>query len=77
MDGRVGAIRKALDGAGFEDIAIMSYAAKYCSGFYGPFREAAESAPRFGDRRSYQMILPMRARRFAKLSWTLPRALTW
>ena len=55
MDGRVGAIRKALDGAGFEDIAIMSYAAKYCSGFYGPFREAAESAPQFGDRRSYQM----------------------
>ena len=55
MDGRVGAIRKALDGSGFEDIAIMSYAAKYCSGFYGPFREAAESAPQFGDRRSYQM----------------------
>ena len=55
MDGRVGAIRKALDGAGFEDTAIMSYAAKYCSGFYGPFREAAESAPQFGDRRSYQM----------------------
>ncbi len=55
MDGRVGAIRTALDGAGFEDIAIMSYAAKYCSGFYGPFREAAESAPQFGDRRSYQM----------------------
>jgi porphobilinogen synthase len=55
MDGRVGAIRKALDTAGFEDIAIMSYAAKYCSGFYGPFREAAESAPQFGDRRSYQM----------------------
>jgi porphobilinogen synthase len=55
MDGRVGAIRKALDGAGFEDIAIMSYAAKYCSGFYGPFREAADSAPQFGDRRGYQM----------------------
>ena len=55
MDGRVGAIRKALDGAGFQDIAIMSYAAKYCSGFYGPFREAAESAPQFGDRRGYQM----------------------
>jgi porphobilinogen synthase len=55
MDGRVGAIRKALDGAEFEDIAIMSYAAKYCSGFYGPFREAAESAPQFGDRRGYQM----------------------
>jgi porphobilinogen synthase len=55
MDGRVGAIRKALDAAGFEDITIMSYAAKYCSGFYGPFREAAESAPQFGDRRGYQM----------------------
>jgi porphobilinogen synthase len=55
MDGRVGAIRKALDGAGFQDIAIMSYAAKYSSGFYGPFREAAESTPQFGDRRGYQM----------------------
>jgi len=55
MDGRVGAIRKELDGAGFPDVAIMSYAAKYCSGFYGPFREAAESAPQFGDRRGYQM----------------------
>jgi porphobilinogen synthase len=55
MDGRVGAIRKALDSAGFQDIAILSYAAKYCSGFYGPFREAAESAPQFGDRRGYQM----------------------
>ncbi len=55
MDGRVGAIRKALDGAGYQDIAIMSYAAKYCSGFYGPFREAAESTPQFGDRRGYQM----------------------
>ncbi|MGH9679631.1 MAG: porphobilinogen synthase, partial [Candidatus Acidiferrales bacterium] len=55
MDGRVGAIRKALDASGFQDTAIMSYAAKYCSGFYGPFREAAESAPQFGDRRGYQM----------------------
>jgi porphobilinogen synthase len=55
MDGRVGAIRKALDEAGFQDVTIMSYAAKYCSGFYGPFREAAESAPQFGDRRGYQM----------------------
>ena len=55
MDGRVGAIRKALDGAGYARAPIMSYAAKYCSGFYGPFREAAESAPQFGDRRSYQM----------------------
>jgi porphobilinogen synthase len=55
MDGRVGAIRRKLDEFGFEEIAILSYAAKYCSGFYGPFREAAESAPKFGDRRSYQM----------------------
>lgn len=55
MDGRVGAIRKALDSEGFAQIAIMSYAAKYASGFYGPFREAAESTPQFGDRRSYQM----------------------
>jgi porphobilinogen synthase len=55
MDGRVGAIRSALDGDGFEDIAILAYAAKYASAFYGPFREAAGSAPQFGDRRSYQM----------------------
>ena len=55
MDGRVGAIRKALDQNGFEQVAIMAYAAKYASGFYGPFREAAESTPQFGDRRSYQM----------------------
>jgi porphobilinogen synthase len=55
MDGRVGAIRTALDGAGFENTPILSYAAKYASGFYGPFREAADSAPQFGDRRSYQM----------------------
>ena len=55
MDGRVGAIRKALDDNGFPQIAIMAYAAKYASGFYGPFREAAESTPQFGDRRSYQM----------------------
>jgi porphobilinogen synthase len=55
MDGRVGAIRELLDAKGFEKIPIMSYAAKYASGFYGPFREAAESAPTFGDRRSYQM----------------------
>jgi porphobilinogen synthase len=55
MDGRVGAIREALDDTGFENIPIMAYAAKYASGFYGPFREAAESTPQFGDRRSYQM----------------------
>jgi porphobilinogen synthase len=55
MDGRVAAIRKKLDAHKFENIAILSYAAKYCSGFYGPFREAAQSTPQFGDRRSYQM----------------------
>jgi len=55
MDGRVAAIRTALDKNGFENTPIMSYAAKYASGFYGPFREAADSAPAFGDRRAYQM----------------------
>ncbi|HEY7515329.1 MAG TPA: porphobilinogen synthase [Vicinamibacteria bacterium] len=55
MDGRVGAIRRALDGAGRTDVVIVSYAAKYASAFYGPFREAAGSAPAFGDRRGYQM----------------------
>jgi porphobilinogen synthase len=58
MDGRVGAIRGALDGDGFERIPIVSYSAKYASAFYGPFREAAESTPAFGDRRSYQMDPP-------------------
>ena len=55
MDGMVGAIRTALDGAGFSHVPIMSYAAKFASSFYGPFREAAESTPQFGDRRAYQM----------------------
>ena len=55
MDGRIEAIRNALDAEGFENIPVLSYAAKYASGFYGPFREAADSAPQFGDRRSYQM----------------------
>ena len=55
MDGRVAAIRQRLDANSFADTAILSYAAKYCSGFYGPFREAAQSAPQFGDRASYQM----------------------
>src|SRR5918911_929562 len=55
MDGQVGAIREALDAEGFEQVAIMSYAVKYASAFYGPFREAADSAPAFGDRRAYQM----------------------
>ena len=58
MDGRVAAIRRALDAAGFVKTPILSYAAKYASVFYGPFREAAESAPQFGDRRSYQMDPP-------------------
>jgi porphobilinogen synthase len=55
MDGRVGAIRQALDEHGFQQIPIMAYSAKFASGFYGPFREAAGSTPQFGDRRSYQM----------------------
>ena len=55
MDGRVAAIRQALDGRGFKNTSIMAYSAKYASGYYGPFREAADSAPQFGDRRSYQM----------------------
>jgi len=55
MDGRVGAIRRALDGAGFSSLPILSYAAKFASGLYGPFRDAADSTPAFGDRRSYQM----------------------
>jgi porphobilinogen synthase len=58
MDGRVAAIRKALDGEGFTNVPIMSYAAKYASAFYGPFREAAGATPQFGDRRSYQMDPP-------------------
>ncbi len=55
MDGRVGAIREALDESGYEETPILAYSAKYASGFYGPFRDAAESAPQFGDRRAYQM----------------------
>ena len=58
MDGRVGAIRTALNDEGFDEVAIMAYSAKFASAFYGPFREAAESAPQFGDRRSYQMDPP-------------------
>jgi porphobilinogen synthase len=58
MDGQVAAIRQALDDAGHQDVAILSYAVKYASAFYGPFREAAESAPVFGDRRTYQLDPP-------------------
>jgi len=60
MDGRVGAIRSALDGSGFEQVAILAYAAKFASAYYGPFRDAAESTPAFGDRRAYQMDPPNR-----------------
>jgi porphobilinogen synthase len=72
MDGQVGAIREELDGAGFDQTAILAYAVKYASGFYGPFREAADSAPSFGDRRAYQMD-PANAReamREAELDYT-------
>ncbi len=55
MDGRIGAIRKALDGAGYGDVCILAYSAKYASAYYGPFRDALESAPRFGDKKTYQM----------------------
>jgi porphobilinogen synthase len=55
MDGRVGAMRQALDAEGFTDVSIMSYTAKYASAFYGPFRDALESAPKFGDKKTYQM----------------------
>ena len=58
MDGRVAAIRAALDEAGFINVPIMSYAVKYASSFYGPFRDAAEGAPKFGDRKTYQMDPP-------------------
>ena len=77
MDGMVGAIRAGLDAAGFAHLPIMSYAAKYASAFYGPFREAAESAPQFGDRRSYQMD-PAAAdgRPCAKSSSTWPKGPT-
>ncbi len=68
MDGRVQAIREALDQSGFADIPIMSYAAKHASGFYGPFREAAESTPQFGDRKSYQMD-PANAREAMREVW--------
>ncbi|MBW1806989.1 MAG: porphobilinogen synthase [Deltaproteobacteria bacterium] len=69
MDGRIAAIRKGLDQAGFEQVAILSYAAKYASAFYGPFRDAAGSAPQFGDRQSYQMD-PANIREALKEVWT-------
>ena len=66
MDGRVGAIRSQLDAEGHSDLPIVAYSAKFASAFYGPFREAADSAPAFGDRRGYQMDPPTRARRCAR-----------
>jgi porphobilinogen synthase len=71
MDGRVAAIRRGLDQAGFESVAILSYAAKYASAFYGPFREAAESTPAFGDRRGYQMDPPNRREALRELELDL------
>jgi porphobilinogen synthase len=68
MDGRVQAIRRALDHEGFEETAILAYAAKYASGFYGPFRDAAGSTPAFGDRKSYQMDPPNRREALAEVA---------
>ena len=76
MDGRVAAIREALDEAGFQDIPIMAYSVKYASGYYGPFRDAADSAPTFGDRKQYQMDPRTPRRACARPSWTSPRAPT-
>ena len=77
MDGRVGAIRAALDAEGHEDTAIMAYSAKYASAFYGPFRDAAGSAPGFGDRRGYQMDPANGREAVRERCWTWPRARTW
>jgi porphobilinogen synthase len=76
MDGRVGAIRESLDEAGYTETPIMAYSAKYASAFYGPFREAAESAPQFGDRRSYQMDPGNAAEAMRGSGWTSTRART-
>ena len=74
MDGRVRAIREKLDWAGHKDIPIMSYAVKYASAFYGPFRDAADSAPAFGDRKTYQMDSTTAARESKKRCWTWRKA---
>jgi porphobilinogen synthase len=76
MDGRVAAIRQALDGEGFTNTPIMAYSAKYASGFYGPFREAAGATPKFGDRRSYQMDPPNARKRCARSLWISRKAQT-
>ena len=77
MDGRVGAIRAALDDDGFADTPILAYTAKFASAFYGPFREAADSTPAFGDRRGYQMDPGQRARGLREARSTSRRAPTW
>jgi porphobilinogen synthase len=76
MDGQVGAIRRALDEAGFPHIPIMGYSAKFASGFYGPFREAADSPPQFGDRSTYQMDPAKAAKHCAKSNWILLKGRT-
>ena len=76
MDGMVAAIRSALDQAGFSERAILSYAVKYASAFYGPFREAADSTPAFGDRRQYQMDPANVREALLKQRWTRPRGPT-
>ena len=76
MDGRVRAIRQVLEHNGFDHVAIMSYAAKFASSFYGPFRDAAESAPAFGDRRATRWTPPTPARPCERSSWTSRRAPT-
>jgi porphobilinogen synthase len=76
MDGRVAAIRETLDQDGCADTPILSYASKFASAFYGPFREAADSAPQFGDRKTYQMDGAKFARPCARSTWTLRRART-
>ncbi len=77
MDGRVAAIRRELDANGFEDVAILSYAAKYASAFYGPFRDAAESAPEFGDRRGYQMDPPNRREALREMRLDVEEGADW
>ena len=74
MDGRVGKIRTVLDAEGYEDIPIMSYAVKYASGFYAPFRDAAKSAPAFGDRKTYQMDIITAGRESKRSCWMKRKA---
>ena len=77
MDGQVAAIRAALDDAGHDDVGVCAYSAKYASAFYGPFREAAEGVPRFGDRASHQQDPANAAEALRQWRWTSTRAPTW